>query len=85
MDEINLKQIITEFPNCVTNRTKLKAILLDTYPNIQKAMLNTLVVIVNLGIASEIRHCKTVRNNKTPHNKKNQGKPRVFALGFRLL
>lgn len=60
MNDLELKEILKTHPDCTTNGTKLKAILLDTYPNIQKAMLNTLVIIVNLGIASEIQHCKTV-------------------------
>ena len=60
MDEINLKQIITEFPDCVTNGAKLKAILLDTYPEISKAIVNTLVIMANSGIAKEIKDSKNI-------------------------
>ena len=60
MDEINLKQIITEFPDCITNGAKLKAILLDTYPEISKAIVNTLVIMANSGIAKEIQDSKNV-------------------------
>ena len=60
MDEINLKQIITEFPDCVTNGAKLKAILLDTYPEISKAIVNTLVIMANSGVAKEIQDSKNV-------------------------
>ena len=55
MNDINLKQIIEQFPDCVTNGAKLKAILLDTYPEISKAMVNTLVIMANSGIAKEIK------------------------------
>ena len=60
MDEINLKQIITEFPDCVSNGAKLKAILLDTYPEISKAIVNTLVIMANSGIAKEIQESKNI-------------------------
>ena len=55
MSEINLKNIIEQFPDCVTNGAKLKAILLDTYPEISKAIVNTLVIMANSGIAKEIQ------------------------------
>lgn len=54
MDKIDLQQIINNYPDCVTNGAELKAILLDTYPDMSKAMVNTLVIIVNDGIAKEI-------------------------------
>lgn len=54
MDKIDLQQIINNYPDCVTNGAKLKAILLDTYPDTSKAIINTLVIIVNDGIAKEI-------------------------------
>lgn len=56
MNEINLKQIITDYSDCVTNGAKLRAILLDIYPDIAKtkAIVNTLVAAVNLGIFKEI-------------------------------
>ena len=60
MDEINLKQIITEFPDCVTNGAKLKAILLDIYPDISKAIVNTLVIMANSGIAKEIQNSENI-------------------------
>ena len=39
---------------------KLKAILLDTYPEISKAIVNTLVIMVNSGIAKEIQDSENV-------------------------
>lgn len=56
MSDINLKNIIEQFPDCVTNGAKLKAILLDTYPEISKAMVNTLVIMANSGMAKEIQN-----------------------------
>ena len=56
MDEINLKQIITEFPDCVTNGIKLKAILLDAYPEVSKGIINAILIISNSGIAKEIQN-----------------------------
>lgn len=60
MNDINLKQIIEQFPDCVTNGAKLKAILLDTYPQISKAIVNTLVIMANSGIAKEIQDSKNI-------------------------
>ena len=60
MNDINLKQIIEKFPDCITNGAKLKAILLDTYPEISKAIVNTLVIMANSGIAKEIHDSKNV-------------------------
>ena len=60
MDEINLKQIIEQFPDCISNGAKLKAILLDTYPEISKAIVNTLVIMANSGIAKEIQDSENI-------------------------
>ena len=54
MDKMDLQKIINDYPDCVTNGAKLKGILLDTYPDIPKAIVNTLVIMVNSGIAKEI-------------------------------
>ena len=54
MDEINLKQIIREFPDCVTNGAKLKSILLDLHPTVSMGEINVMGIIANCGIASEI-------------------------------
>ena len=60
MRDINLKQIIEQFPDCVTDGAKLKAILLDTYPEISKAIVNTLVIMANSGIAKEIQDSENI-------------------------
>ena len=60
MNNINLKKIIEQFPDCITNGAKLKAILLDTYPEISKAIVNTLVIMANSGIAKEIQDSENI-------------------------
>lgn len=60
MSEINLKNIIEQYPECVTNGAKLKAILLDSYPEISKAIVNTLVIMANSGIAKEIQDSENI-------------------------
>ena len=60
MESINLKQIINDYPECITNGAKLKAILLDTYPEISKAIVNTLVIMANSGIAKEIQDSENI-------------------------
>ena len=60
MDEINLKQIIEQFPDCITNGAKLKAILLDTYPEISKGIINAILIISNSGIAKEIQNSANI-------------------------
>lgn len=60
MDEINLKQIITDFPDCVTNGAKLKAILLDTYPEASRGIINAILIISISGIAKEIQNSANI-------------------------
>lgn len=62
MDDINLKSILEQFPDCITNGTKLKAVLLDMYSGISKAVVNTFVDIVDSGIAKEILSCGQITN-----------------------
>ena len=54
MNEIDLKSIIEQHPDCVTNGAKLKAILLDLYPGISWKTIFTFMVIINSGIAADI-------------------------------
>lgn len=60
MESINLKQLINDYPECITNGAKLKAILLDTYPEMSKAIVNTLVIMANSGIAKEIQDSENI-------------------------
>lgn len=60
MSAIDLRRIIEDYPECVSNGAKLKAILLDLYPHEQKWIINTLVTIVNSSVAAEIYSTKNV-------------------------
>lgn len=58
MEDLNLQKIIADFPDCVTNGAKLKGLISDLYPDTPKAIVNSLVFMVNSGIAKEIRDTK---------------------------
>lgn len=51
---LDLKKITDNYPDCITNASKLKGIILDLYPETSKAVINAIVATVNLGIAREI-------------------------------
>lgn len=53
--EIDLASIITQFPDCINNSTKLHAIIFDLYPTMPKGQLNALYIICKSGIVAEIR------------------------------
>ena len=55
MSAIDLRTIIEDYPECVSNGAKLKAILSDLYPAAPKAILNTLCLTVHCGVAAEIK------------------------------
>lgn len=40
MNNIDLKKIIEQHPDCVNNGSKLKGIILDLYPDTPKAVIN---------------------------------------------
>lgn len=54
MSDINLQQILNKYPDCITLGARLKAILLDIYPDISKAIANTLAIMANSNIVKEI-------------------------------
>ena len=56
MNNIDLKKIIEQHPDCVNNGSKLKGIILDLYPDTPKAVINTLVLMANSGMAKEIQN-----------------------------
>lgn len=56
MNNIDLKKIIEQHPDCVNNGSKLKGIILDLYPDTHKAVINTLVLMANSGMAKEIQN-----------------------------
>lgn len=71
MDEIKLQQILNEHPDCVTNGAKLKAILLDVYPDISRAIANTLAIMANFDIIKEIVVGKSITEiDKSRYKKK---------------
>ena len=55
MDKINFKQLLQEHPECVSNGAKIKAFLKDLYPDVPKAIVNTLTIMANDGIISEMQ------------------------------
>ena len=57
---MNFKQLIKDCPECITSGEKLKATLFDKYPEISKAVVNTLVVMTNCGIINEIQSSKNI-------------------------
>ena len=56
---INLKEVITKYPECLESSEKLKAYLTDLYPD-EKAKVSIIVAISNSGIAEEIKKLETV-------------------------
>ncbi len=60
MNNIDLKKIIEQYPDCINNGSKLKGIILDLYPDTPKAIVNTLVIMVNSGMAKEIQDNENV-------------------------
>ena len=55
-----MKNIIEQYPDCSTNGAKLKGIILDLYSDTPKAIINTLVMMVNFGMVKEIQSGKDI-------------------------
>lgn len=60
MNEIDVIEILTKYPDCKTNGGKFRAILMDLYPNASKAIVNTLVLMSDCGIVEEIYSAKQI-------------------------
>lgn len=60
MNGTDLKNILEQYPDCVTNGAKLKEIILDLYSDTPKAIINTLVMMVNFGMVKEIQSGKDI-------------------------
>lgn len=60
MNRTDLKNILEQYPDCVTNGAKLKGIILDLYSDTPKAIINTLVMMVNFGMVKEIQSGKDI-------------------------
>ena len=56
---IDLKDVITKYPECLENSEKLKAYLTDLYPS-EKAKVSIIVAIFNSGIADEIKKSSNI-------------------------
>lgn len=56
MEQINLKSVITQYPVCLSDDKKLKAILLDLYPTSSKGLIHVLCTIQAAGITSEMQN-----------------------------
>lgn len=58
MESIDLKLVILQHPDCLDNDRKLKAVLLDLYPDCKRGMINILVAIQQCGIVAEMQASK---------------------------
>ena len=52
---INLKEVITKYPECLESASKLHSYLVDLYPN-EKRNITIITTIFDCGIASEIKN-----------------------------
>ena len=53
-----MRQLIEQYPEVLTDGTKLKAYILDLYPQCKRGMVNILVAIQQCGIVSEMQASK---------------------------
>ncbi len=58
MEQIDLKQLIEQYPEVLTDGTKLKAYIIDLYPQCKRGMVNILVAIQQCGIVAEMQASK---------------------------
>ena len=58
MEQIDLKHLIEQYPEVLTDGTKLKAYILDLYPQCKRGMVNILVAIQQCGIVAEMQASK---------------------------
>ena len=55
MDKKDFESLLNKYPDCVSDGKKLGAFLKDLYPDVPKAILNTLTIMADDGIISEIK------------------------------
>ena len=55
MDRKDFESLLNKYPDCVSDGKKLKAFLKDLYPDVPKAIVNTLTIMADDGIISEIQ------------------------------
>ena len=58
MEQIDLKHLIEQHSEVLTNGTKLKGYILDLYPQCKRGMVNILVAIQQCGIVAEMQASK---------------------------
>ena len=58
MEQIDLKQLVEQYPEVLADGTKLKAYILDLYPQCKRGMVNILVAIQQCGIVAEMQTSK---------------------------
>lgn len=55
MESIDLNLVILQYPDCLDNDRKLKAVLLDLYPNTSRGLICVLCAIQTVGIVTELK------------------------------
>lgn len=56
---INLKEVITKYPNCLNDGSKFKSVLMDLYPQ-EKLYAGILADMMQDGIVEELKNLKTL-------------------------
>ena len=64
---INLKEVITKYPECLESRTKLRSYLVDLYPA-EKRDISIICLIFESGIAEEIKNANGEIDDITINN-----------------
>ncbi|MDY3108850.1 MAG: leucine-rich repeat domain-containing protein [Lachnospiraceae bacterium] len=55
MDKKDFESLLNKYPGCVSDGKKLMAFLKDLYPDVPKAIINTLTIMADDGIISEMK------------------------------
>ena len=55
MDKKDFESLLNKYPDCVSDGKKLKAFLKDLFPDVPKAIVNTLTIMADDGIISEMQ------------------------------
>lgn len=55
MDKKDFESLLKKYPDCVSDGKKLKAFLKDLFPDVPKAILNTLMIMANDGVIFQIQ------------------------------
>lgn len=64
---INLKEVITKYPECLESASKLRSYLVDLYPQ-EKRNINIITTIFECGIAEEIKNAQGEIDDITIHS-----------------